>query len=164
MDLEIQLSAGTIKRYHTVPLIGEQTVAHHTYNVVQILRYITGDMLSVNLIKAALDHDVLEYFTGDIPHPTKKNFPGIDLAVMDAEMEINNELGVDYELTIEETQLLRWADILEAGSFGRHQAQMGNSHGGDIIANVLLYFRTQDDMPELLKGLVGQLEDYFERE
>jgi 5'-deoxynucleotidase YfbR-like HD superfamily hydrolase len=57
-ELKLRLDAAIVKRYHTMNIIGQQTVGEHTYNVVQLIRYITEDKASENLIKAALDHDV----------------------------------------------------------------------------------------------------------
>jgi len=151
-----------IRRYHTVPITGEQTVGHHAYNVVQILRHITNDMLSTNLLKAALDHDVLEYFTGDIPHPTKKNFPDLALALDEVEEMLEFEMGIDYELEDVEVQLLRWADTLEAGIFGKYQMELGNRYGKHILGNVIIYFNSQAGMPQRLLKLVNELGDYYD--
>lgn len=160
MDLEIQLSAGGIKRYHTVPIVGEQTVGQHTYNVVQILRHITNDMLSVNLMKAALDHDVMEYFTGDMPHPTKNSFPPLYNALKAVEQDLLNELGVEYELDDREADLLKWADVMDAGIFAKYQISLGNRYAHDILNNVRVFFHGQVDMPERLIELVRELEGY----
>ena len=161
MDLDIQISAGMIRRYHTLPFIGEQTVGHHTYNVVQILRHITGDMLSVNLLKAALDHDVMEYFTGDVPHPTKQAFSAVEAALQVVEDEMLAELGVDYELDPHEANLLKWADMMEAGMFGYHQMTLGNRYAKDIVANVLIWFRDQYVLPQPLIDMLNELGNNF---
>jgi len=162
MDLEIQIDGGRIKRYHTVPLIGEQSVAEHSYNVVQILRHITKDMLSINLLKAALDHDVLEYFTGDMPYPTKCAYPALYGALKKVEAEIAHELGIDYELTPKEELLLRWADVMEAGMFGDQQLRLGNKHGLEIVENVISYFVVQKDMPHELCDLIDKLAENYD--
>ena len=162
MDLDIQMSAGLIKRYHTITIIGEQTVAAHSYNVVQILRHITDDMLSINLLKAALDHDAMEYFTGDTPHPTKQAFPELNKALHDVEHEVLRELGIDYELTEEEALLLRWADAVESGIFGKHQVELGNRHALAIIANIVIFFHSQKGMPQKLVDMVNEIGDYLD--
>jgi 5'-deoxynucleotidase YfbR-like HD superfamily hydrolase len=162
MDLEIQLSAGLIKRYHTITIIGEQTVAAHSYNVVQILRHITDDMLSINLLKAALDHDAMEYFTGDTPYPTKQTFPQISKAIHDVEDELLRELGIDYELTEKEVLLLRWADAIEAGTFGKHQVETGNRNALAILANIVIFFSSQKGMPQKLLDMVNEIGGYLD--
>ena len=161
MDLDMKIGAGMIRRFHTMPLIGEQTVGHHTYNVVQILRHITNDMLSINLLKAALDHDVMEYFTGDVPHPTKQAFPNIAEALQAVEKTMSNELNIDYELEEDEVNLLKWADMMEAGMFGYHQMTVGNRYAMDIVANAIVWFSDQKGMPQRLVDMVNELGDNF---
>ena len=137
--LVVQLSAGRIKRYHTHPIIGEQTVGDHTYGLVQILRHITEDGCSKNLMIAALDHDVLEFFTGDIPHPAKRMFPELKQVLDEIEKsaaDVNNM--VEYSNLGEgEKLMLHCADLLEMGFYGAYQIKMGNTFGADIVGAIV---------------------------
>ena len=64
------LEGGEVKRYHTMPTIGEQTVANHSWGVAVILSWLKPDISPKALLKA-LTHDVAEKQTGDMPAPTK---------------------------------------------------------------------------------------------
>tara|TARA_R110000737_G_scaffold41837_5_gene62541 strand:+ start:32 stop:550 length:519 start_codon:yes stop_codon:yes gene_type:complete len=164
--LPIQLSAGKIKRYHTHPIIGEQTVGEHTYGVVQILRYITGDNCTKSMLMAALDHDVLEYFTGDIPHPAKKMFPELKGLLGRIECHLENEVGLLEHTNLSEKEQLtiRCADLLEMGFFGKYQMDLGNGYGKAITENIVkaLEALPSVDVPQLAKDLTVELRGYID--
>lgn len=160
--LTIQLSAGTIKRYHTLQVTGENTVGLHTYGVCQILRYITNDEWDPVLMKAALDHDVGEYFIGDTPHPVKVNYPNLYDVLHRIEEIVADQYGFKHGLRYEEKILLRAADLLEMGYFGLHQRTLGNNNGVHIVANVLTALEQLPEIEnqtykELMKDIRRQL-------
>lgn len=69
------LLASNIKRFAIVKTIHEQSVAEHSFNVCMIARAIckyAGIEDDSRVIKYALDHDLDEVFTGDLPTPAKK--------------------------------------------------------------------------------------------
>ena len=136
--LGLQLMAGRVKRYHNHSIIGEQTVGEHTYGMVQIIRCLTDDDCSGNLLKAALDHDVPEAITGDIPFTAKKGHPELKIAVDNVEAEVEKEYGLQRLLNAAEYNVLKQADLLEMGFFGINQMRLGNKYGGgDVVVNVL---------------------------
>ena len=136
--LKIQLEGGKVKRYHTLPIIGEQTVGDHSYGVAQIVRYLTEDTCSTRLLCAALDHDVAEVIMGDTPHPTKRDYPEVKEALDKVEKEIEEAYELQgNDLAVGEKELLKLADMLEMGLFGVYQAQLGNRHGLTVVENVL---------------------------
>lgn len=158
------MSAGKIRRYHTAPVIEIQTVADHTYGVCQILRYILEENVSSQLFKAALDHDVSEYWLGDMPHPTKKAFPQlyeIFKAVEDKVM-MDNEL-TQPGLTNKEKICLLAADWLEAAVFGARQTYMGNNYGFTIMEAIFQAMKTLDSavLPQRAKDLWIELEQLY---
>lgn len=73
--LEIQdiLRAQEVHRWNIVATIRNQSLAEHTFNVVFIARAICKEMNHPDdaVIKLALEHDLDEIVTGDIPTPTK---------------------------------------------------------------------------------------------
>ena len=134
--LLLQLDAGRIKRYHTFTIQGEQTVAEHSYGVVQLVRAITDDRASGKLLRAALDHDVAELFTGDIPHTIKRKEDELSSAVKAIEDRINTNFQITYDLTEWEEKVLKLADLLEMAFFGLHQIKLGNGYAHTIVARV----------------------------
>ena len=67
-----------VPRWSIISMSHRQSVAEHSYNVVQLLRWMIDErivkaltILSLQLIEEALDHDVSEHATGDLPSPCK---------------------------------------------------------------------------------------------
>ena len=75
-DLFNMIRGGAIKRYHTLEIIGEQSVASHSWGVAMILQYLDPNV-SKEAILRALTHDVAELFTGDVPAPVKWDNPDL---------------------------------------------------------------------------------------
>lgn len=125
-------SAADIRRYHTSRVIGEQTIGHHSFNVAMLVRVITNDEASRDLIKAALDHDIPELATGDIPAPTKWLSPKIAEALYELDSKFHSDHGNFFteihHLTEDEARVLSIADMLELVLFCREQREMGNLH------------------------------------
>jgi len=100
------LDGGEVKRYHTMSIIGEQSVASHSWGVAVILNWLKPDISKTAILKA-LAHDVAEKRTGDMPAPTKWNNPDLAKELSVVEKNIELELGVDYELTEEEHEYFK---------------------------------------------------------
>jgi 5'-deoxynucleotidase YfbR-like HD superfamily hydrolase len=135
--LEAQLAAGKIARYHMLPIIGTQNVGEHSYGVAQVLRYIAGDALTTNMLLAALDHDVAELATGDVPFTAKREHPALKIALDTISAEYDASVGIAHELSEYEWRMVKWADLIEMGFFGVHQHRLGNKHGLTVVTNVL---------------------------
>ncbi len=135
--LKLQLEAGEIKRYHTHPIIGEQTVGSHTYGVVQLVRILANDLLSVELLCAALDHDVPELLTGDIPFTAKRMSTELKILIDNLEAKVIADYGLSPSLTAVEYNILKQADLLEMGFFAIRQIELGNKNCYEVVENVL---------------------------
>ena len=153
--LAIRLAAGVIKRWHTVPIHGEQTVADHTYRVVQILRYIEP-VPSKQLLCAALDHDVAEAKTGDIPF-SQKTKDAIAL-----EKEVLKKYDIAPTLEPYEAKLLKVADMLEMGYFAMQQHDMGNVPMGYILRNVVEALDEYCNLNDRVSFMYTELVEYLE--
>ena len=158
-NIGMQLSAAKIKRYHTAIIVGEQNVGEHTYGVCQLVRHFTNDNWSKELMCAALDHDVLEFYTGDMPHPTKKMFPELCMELRHVEDDLQQELQMSYRLTEEEQVILRCADLLEAAQFGLYQLALGNQYGRQIIGAIELAFVKLDSgkVPQAARDMMVEI-------
>jgi len=159
--LKIQMSSGMIKRYHTHYIVGEQTVASHAYGVAQIVRHLTNENCSKQLIMAALDHDTMEFFTGDIPFPAKKNFNELDKVLDGIEEQLSDQHEFIYNLTDKEKTVLKTADLLEMAFFGEYQMSLGNRHGREILEATTLAIKKlpSAEVPQEAKDLVIKLEE-----
>jgi 5'-deoxynucleotidase YfbR-like HD superfamily hydrolase len=118
---------GNVKRYHTALMIGEQTVAHHTFGVIAVILELWPDS-SPNLIKAAMYHDVVECLTGDSPAPAKRAFPPLWEALHEAERVLLNQYGLQVYLSPDEARRLKLADWAELCMTAYEQITLGNKH------------------------------------
>lgn len=120
--------AGRVQRYHTQYLIRPESVAEHTFGLINIIMVMTGRQVTSKLLLAAMAHDQGEYLTGDIPSPVKNSVPGLREtlgAVEDhAMMEIHE--GVFEELSAWEYLVLKTADNLDGLIKCIEEKRMGN--------------------------------------
>lgn len=118
MKIQDILLASNVKRWGIVNTIGTQSVAEHSFNVTMIARAIAAElnMKDECIIKYALDHDLDEIFTGDIPTPAKER------------LNIGRSYnGKSYgNLSSEEAMVVKLADMIDGLYFiidnqiGRH--------------------------------------------
>jgi 5'-deoxynucleotidase YfbR-like HD superfamily hydrolase len=121
---------GIVKRFHCFDLIKENTVGHHTFNVVALVLLCVGeDRVSKDLLFAAMQHDLPEQETGDIPAPFKRSIPGLREQMWDAEVGIFEKNGIyayEKRLSTEERTWLKLADSLEGALFCGEEYKRGN--------------------------------------
>lgn len=133
--LEALRASGAVSRFHTVRLIAPETVAEHSFNVVNLVLALTDCRASRHLILAALTHDMGEYVVGDIPSPIKRRLPEqVRAEVARAEEEAieslhpgladRNILGTLTEL---ESRILAIADVLDGLMKCIEELKMGNA-------------------------------------
>lgn len=147
---------GNVKRWHITPIIGEQTVAAHSWGVACILLELYPEA-SANLIKAALYHDVAEGYTGDLPAQVKWEYEGLDKELKKVEARIEAKLGIQFELTTKEASLLKIADTLELLIFCVEQVTLGNKNMVDVFNRARIWLtenhRLNTDMDLLVSTL-----------
>lgn len=115
MNLVTELKAGLVQRYHTTPNAVPQNIAAHSWGVAMILLRL-HPAPSHALICAALEHDLPEFFLGDMPAPAKWGNPELAVAYTEAELMVCLEHGwthVEHLIDEDDKNWLRGADILE---------------------------------------------------
>ena len=160
-SLNLIFSGGTVRRFHTTPIIGEQTNAEHQWGVAVIVNYIYPQA-SKGLILAALHHDSYEHITGDLPAPVKWGYPELDKAIKAVERSLHNKFGIMPALSAEELSVLKAADLLETMTFCVRQGELGNHSLSAIYDNCHkalneLIFLPHNAM-ENAKQLIGGME------
>ena len=128
------MNSGDIKRYHTLPTIGEQTNATHSWGVAVIATYLHPN-LSAKILLKALMHDVGEIETGDIPAPVKWENPELKKQLHLLEEKVAKNLEIDYELTEYEQTIFKQADMFELLFFCVKQRRLGNRHINHVFSN-----------------------------
>lgn len=152
--LRARREGGMVERCHTMPHIGSYSVAAHSYGVAQIIRTFHSNP-PLELIGAALDHDVAERWVGDTPATAKWLSPLLRDALHTAEHKIQDRFGLDEALTQEERRWLKAADILELWLWAEEQVFMGNRCARNITLNIVEFVgnRAMELFPEPLFDL-----------
>lgn len=146
------MRGGSVKRYHTVPTIGEETVGEHSFGVAMMVLAITGGKASMDLLKAALFHDMAEQVTGDSPFTSKKAFPLLKCALEVAEEDWEKENGFHIELNERDRNLLKAADMLQLLMFCSKQRSLGNTFMDKVFINGANFLQTHP-----LEGHAGDI-------
>lgn len=158
MNVDSLMRAVGVRRWHTEPQIGDETDGHHSAVVALLADYLSDyEELSAldryYLLREALQHDLGEYWTGDLPAPAKKALPTELLAALD-QVELTmrfSKLGlVAVPALKRNVQLLAMADTLAAAVHCARQALMGNREGVRILKLLCEYMRNHLSSCELL--------------
>jgi hypothetical protein len=127
---------GDVLRFHNHRLIGQQSVAEHSFHAAQLLLALCP-AASRNLLIAVLHHDVPEGQVGDLTYPAKRRFPELNAALEAAETEVAQELGLWVKLTPEESIWLRVVDSLECACFALSQMRLGHRGMRQVFNNCI---------------------------
>jgi 5'-deoxynucleotidase YfbR-like HD superfamily hydrolase len=144
--------ASRVKRYAVDPIIGEDTVGHHSQGVAVLMIMFMGNP-SKELLKAAITHDMAERWCGDLPAPFK--WANQDFCGKHAEFEAIKlvELKFAWQLNDYETAMLRIFDVLDAALFGYEQYHLGNKHGAKIFRKCFDWLNKSTVSTVLLKEI-----------
>ena len=122
--------SGAVTRFHTMRTLHRQTVAEHAWGVAAVLLWLHAPHLpSAALLRAALLHDLPEVVTGDVPAPAKWDNAALSAALDMAEQAFHEAHGtadVMSALTLEEHDLLKFADMAELVLYTLAEAALGN--------------------------------------
>lgn len=146
-------AAGKVQRCHTWPYLGSYDNAQHSYEVAMLL-YALHPNPSPNLIKAALVHDSVELWTGDLPGPIKHNCKKLEELFKALEARVALKVGINVPITNEEYDWLKAADIAELWLWTIDQISLGNINVTPIKDRIEEYFRLSEWIPQIMKDFV----------
>ena len=151
------IRGGAVKRFHTIPMIGEETVGEHSFGVAMMVLAITEQKASADLLRAALYHDMAEQITGDSPFTAKRAFPMLKstLEIMEETWETDNGFHVD--LNERDRLLLKSADMLQLLWRCKLQRDLGNTNVDKVFTNGVKFLNThplEGKAPDILGWLV----------
>lgn len=155
-DLLAQLinhrNSGAVERFHVMRSHRAQTVADHSHGVAVLIMLVDPEC-SAALLKAALTHDFHERDTGDMPSTAKWAYPALAKAMQAAEDSWNAEHRLEWELSSNEQQILKYCDYMELFVWSWEEVMLGNSYAYwplNNIARVLQKFSMPNDRAEAL--------------
>jgi len=111
-----------VQRFHTTNLIVGETVGHHSANVAMLCMQILPEC-RVELVAAALSHDLAEQYTGDVPAQAKWASASLKAALDNMEDQYQR---FSYDLTANELRVLKQADMLDLCFKCLDELHMGN--------------------------------------
>jgi 5'-deoxynucleotidase YfbR-like HD superfamily hydrolase len=130
--LDIRLS-GQLNRYHTWPIIGQQTIADHCWQLLRIYCCVV-DEIDPHMVLHIAYHDIGETFTGDIPYPVKsenhelkKQFDRMEEVSRCKQLEYWDAFKMVL-LSEEDKILFKQIELIEMAEFGLDQLCLGNSY------------------------------------
>lgn len=148
--------AGRVKRYHTWPVLHQQTVAEHCWGVASLYAAIFG-MPRAEVFYYCLHHDSGELWAGDLPFTVKDKVPGLREAMEDGERAGRAILNVLLpQLTDQEKRRVKICDLLEMYFFGLIEVAMGNTYGSPIAADTwAAAIKTAGDYDEDIRAIAA---------
>lgn len=160
-QLEFICDGANTRRYHTIPTLLTETVAHHSHGVAMICHLLMTDRnYNPQVIWAALLHDMAEYRVGDVPSPSKREF-GLSNALDEFEARILRSEGFPLPaLSVEDGRVLKLADIAQGALFCVQEIKMGNSKLRIVFDRYISYAESmilvgrERELFNILKGMV----------
>lgn len=114
-----------VKRFHTMPTVTENTVGQHSHGVAMLCYLMAGEACSVNLLMAALTHDLAEQYVGDVPSPSKRAL-NVREQLGQVEDALLDTVGMSFSLTPDEELVLKLADCADGMMFCAKERMLGN--------------------------------------
>jgi hypothetical protein len=108
-----------------------------------------------DLIYAALHHDAAEAVLGDMPAPAKDRFPALAAAYAKAELAVLVEMGLTWNLTRREQDMLDLCDKADAYTWARKHGATGDEWDA---ARGKLHWRAHTLGPAAVEWLEGALD------
>lgn len=137
-----------VLRHHTMPPIKPETVGHHSAGVAILCIAISELKPSVNLLMAALLHDMHEYKTGDVPAPAKWDSPELAAALHQLEKRYDDHfMPYPCLLTDYEQRVLKQADMLDLCFKAKEEMRMGNQMYSLVFNRGMKYLREHNPLP-----------------
>jgi len=156
-ELQFLLDGANVRRYHTITTLVTETVGHHSHGVALLACMLTEEP-TLDLVFAALVHDLAEHQLGDIPSPAKRQY-GIGEQVNELEEKLLTDSGwATGDLTAQEKRVLKLADIAQGALFCVEEIQRGNTRMRVVFDRYISYAE-QMILTGLEKTLFGHIKE-----
>ena len=139
--------SNNVVRYHTIKTVAAESVGHHSANVAILCILLAERKPSVQLLMAALLHDMHEQFTGDIPAQAKWESAELSSALASLEKKFDAYFIQYPTLSSEESRILKQADMLDLCFKSLEEINMGNKAFQTILSRGLKFLRDNCPLP-----------------
>lgn len=151
--LDMILKGGRVARFHTKPVLKEETVAAHSFLVAWVCTLVEQPRTpSALLLLAALAHDLPEFELGDLPSPAKRRL-GLGAAYRAEETNMFRAAGMpdyEHELSKYEQEVLKFADNFAGYLKCVYELQLGNTLLLNTARRYNEYLQDQIQLSKLL--------------
>ena len=154
------LTAGQVRRYHTIPGFPGQSIAEHSWRGIVILLYL-APTISKEAIVSFVSHDVPERVTGDVPRDAKWEYPTLDSMLKAIENKELKRLGLQTVLSKEEEKLLHAADGLELMWHCLDQRRLGNQNADVVFHRMLEAIRKDFEVKGRILAVLTYLVEQY---
>lgn len=135
---------GMVHRFHTLPTVGVDTVASHSFGVAWLAYLLSGGAPTAELLVHCLRHDLAEYALGDVPSPVKKSL-GMGEAFDKLEEAHLEKMGIPSPtLSVQELRIFKLADNLDGLRFCIAERNRGNLEMAECETNYRNYIQAMD--------------------
>jgi 5'-deoxynucleotidase YfbR-like HD superfamily hydrolase len=156
--------AGQVRRYHTWPVLREQSVAEHCWQLMRIYMSVAEtDKVDKNILLHILIHDIGEHFTGDIPYPVKSLNPNLkrEMDLLEsrsaAAQVLHWEAFHPIYFTDADRELFKQLELMEMAEMGMGEVLLGNDHGFIIADRCLEALYEKRPCPRLCQYAILRL-------
>ncbi len=119
--------ASCVERAHTVRHSTDYSVGKHSFDMLLLLEVLHPNP-SLKLYQAIIRHDLHERWNGDTPFPAKRMFPELKSAMTESTKQVEDVLGIKYDITEDEELWLRSLDMVEFYLWALDELNAGNKH------------------------------------
>lgn len=132
------------RRYHAgLDMHDYQRIDAHSFGVAMLTRILVPEATAerrARLLVAAMDHDLAEQVTGDMPAPAKRDM-GIRETMQEYEDKLTAPLGLSHSLNSADTRVLKLADAAEGALHCIAERRMGNQNIEAIFRTFWAYLK-----------------------
>ena len=116
--LALVVRACGVRRFHMHRVAQAESVGEHSFMVAQLARELNQDQPLGDILACALDHDLPEGRTGDIPEPVKRMMSDSFMAF---ERRVSNDAGLTWKYSVEVERIVKLADVMAGYLYCRQE-------------------------------------------
>lgn len=155
------------RRFHTKITVETNTVGYHSFGVLWFCCFLTPGLPNTQrgmLYQAAMEHDLFEHISGDMPGDAKREM-GVRDIVNAFEAKGMAELGFRSEelLTPALLRVLKLADMLDGAFFCVSERSLGNQQIAEAYDNFRHYIGLLEPTSGVEIEIVQYLDDLWRK-